>query len=306
MGKFDLNAKKKEREARESCVPDTAEDSPLAQAYQSVWGSDREAIQYMELSKIVPFTDKDGHGQPFKLNREKVEQIKLSAKDIGIITPLIVRRQGNVFQIISGHHRYEAAKELQLLSVPCIVRDIKDNEAETLVVESNIQRMRLLPSEYGAIFRVYLAKRKDMEISVQEIAEKFGVSKKTMYRYANVSRLVSELQELFDADIINLDCSDVFVKFSEENQQSVAEYIKGSGKHITLSVAIAMEKVASDGNVLPDSFGVIFAPKVKPVYRNKVYSSIAERYDISTTYTEKELDDLVTQLLEEHFNKNEE
>lgn len=305
MGKFDLNAKKKEREAKEATIPDVMEDSPLAQAYQAVWGSDKESVHYIELSKIVPFVDNEGKGQPFKLNPEKVEQIKFSARDIGIITPLIVRKRGEMYQIISGHHRYEAAKELELLSVPCLVRDVKDEEATLLVVESNIQRMKLCPSEYGAIFCIYLAKRKDMDMSVQEIAGKFGISKKTMYRYANVSKLIHSLQELFDNDTINLDCSDIFVKFSERKQECVAECIGNAGKHITMSVAIAMQTIAdeiSDDDITTDDFNIVFAPKVKPAFKNKIYTSLAEKYNISD-YTEKDLDNLVTELLEEHFSQ---
>lgn len=277
-------------------------DTPktLVDTYTSTWGSTTEKVEEISLDKLK-FFEMNGISQPFNINQEKINQIKLSAKDIGIITPLIVRKVDSYYQIISGHHRYLVAKELELLSVPCIVRNINDEQVYKYVAESNIQRFKIYPSEYGNIFLRYMEVRKDIDLTAQEIADKFGLSKKTMYRYINVTKLIPELQTLTDKDLISLDAVDILSKLSIENQKVINEYLLKNNKKIMVGTAKKIYLFTTNNNILTvkDIENMISNKSKK--YKNRLYNIIAKDKNINCT--EKELDTLVLNFLNDYFSK---
>ena len=118
MAKIDFTAMKNSRKAAEDQIEDNI-PAELEESYTSVWGSNKENIIYIETTRLIPFVDKYGNMQPFKLNEKKVSQIAASARDIGIVTPLTVRAKGDLYEIIAGHHRLAAA-QIGQLKVPCI------------------------------------------------------------------------------------------------------------------------------------------------------------------------------------------
>ena len=252
-------------------------DTPktLVDTYTSTWGSTTEKVEEISLDKLK-FFEMNGISQPFNINQEKINQIKLSAKDIGIITPLIVRKVDSYYQIISGHHRYLVAKELELLSVPCIVRNINDEQVYKYVAESNIQRFKIYPSEYGNIFLRYMEVRKDIDLTAQEIADKFGLSKKTMYRYINVTKLIPELQTLTDKDLISLDAVDILSKLSIENQKVINEYLLKNNKKIMVGTAKKIYLFTTNNDILTiKDIENMMSSKSKK-YKNRLYNIIAK------------------------------
>lgn len=286
-------------------LPADRDNSPLEEAYKNVWGSSYEKIENIELGLITHYSGSDGGVQPFRMNEEKIMQIMASAADIGIVTPLIVRRtERSKYQIISGHHRYEAARRLELLSVPCVVRRITDDEAFQIVTESNIQRNKMLPSEYGRIFAVYMDKREDIGITYKEIADKFGISSKTLYRYVNVARLIPELQNYVDCEKILLAAADIISGFSVDNQMSVFEYLeRPDSRKITPIIAKQFAEIVKNysGDKVPvHEFSSLFIPKPKPKYKSGIYNNLSERFSFDKT--EQELDELAEKLLAEYFS----
>lgn len=296
MGKINLNAMKQARKEQEI---ETPVPEALEQAYANVWGKDKETVQYIELNHIVPFTDKVGKSQPFRISDDKVAQIKLSAADIGIVTPLIVRKVGADYQIISGHHRYIAAQQLEMLTVPCVVREITDDDAVKYVAECNIQRSKLLPTEYAEIYARYMGMRQDIDMTVQEIADKFGISKKSLYRYIKILDLTDDLKKLIDEDKLHTDTAEIFCGFSADEQDAVYEFVQQTGKKVNRAMAKAMERITQEQEVTSyEAFLPVLEQPKKPV-RNKLYSSFAEKYSVN--YSEKEWDSLVSELLTKHF-----
>lgn len=277
-------------------------DTPtdLVETYTSTWGSTTEKIEEISLNSLK-FFELNGSKQPFNISNDKINQIKLSAKDIGIITPLIVRKVDNYYQIVSGHHRFLVAKELGLLSVPCIVRNISDEVVYKYVTESNIQRFRVYPSEYGRIFLKYMEIRKDIDITAQEIAEKFGLSKKTMYRYISVTKLIPELQNFTDKNLISLDAVDIINKLSNENQNVINRYLIQSNKKIMVSLAKKIDNFIKINNNITTNEIFELQSKSKKKYKNSIYNAFVENYkDID--YTEEELNTLVLNFLNQYFN----
>lgn len=290
---------------RREKLPADRDNSPLEEAYKNVWGSSYEKIENIRLGLITHYSGSDGGLQPFHMNEDKINQIMASAADIGIVTPLIVRRtDGGKYQIISGHHRFEAAERLELLTVPCIIRNISNNEAFQIVTESNIQRDRMLPSEYGRIFTVYMQKRQDIDMTSKEIADKFGISSKTMYRYLNVASLIPELREYADSGKILLAAADIISSFSTENQMSVFEYLeRPDSRKITPIIAKQFAEIVKNysGDKVPvHEFSSLFIPKPKPKYKSGIYNNLSERFSFDKT--EQELDELAEKLLAEYFS----
>lgn len=301
MAGIDFKALKNARKAIEDRVEDNVPEE-LESSYTSVWGGQKENVIQIEVTRIMPFTDENGRSQPYKLNQNRVEQIAASAKDIGIVTPLTVRKKGDTYEMISGHHRLAAAKSIGQLKVPCIVKEYSDEELFKVLAESNIQRDKILPSEYGKIFAKYMELRDDEETTSQEIADKFGVSRKTMYRYLDINKMTSGLQELFDSGIINVGAVEYIKGFSETVQNALYEALTEKGIRLSLVLAKRIREYVSDCDELTaediiEILTVREEPKRK--YANNVYNNICGKYNV--TMSESELDKLAEKLLGEYF-----
>ncbi len=306
MAKIDFTAMKNSRKAAEDQIEDNI-PAELEESYTSVWGSNKENIIYIDTTRLIPFVDKYGNSQPFKLNEKKVSQIDASAKDIGIVTPLTVRAKGDLYEIIAGHHRLAAAQQIGQLKVPCIVRKYTDEEMYTVLAESNIQRDRTLPSEYGRIFARYMEIRESEDLTAEEIAAKFDISKKTMYRYINVNSLISELQDMTDNKIINIGAVDTISQLSEDEQTALAAVL--DEEKVIFSVAMAKQlRTLSDnaeGELTEEDIRTLFEHKKaahKSVQRS-ISDSVVNRYFMPDA-SDKEVEDTIAKALELYFNQS--
>lgn len=298
MGKIDFTAMKNSRKAIEDKVEDNI-PSELEESYSGVWGG-KEKITAIELSRLKPYRDRNG-GQPYKINPKKVEQIAASAADIGIITPLRVRPKGEIYEVICGHHRLEAAKALGQISVPCIIRDYSDSEVFKILSESNIQRDRTLPSEYGKIFARYMELRSDDETTGEEIAAKFDVSRKTMYRYLDVNRLIPELQEMTDTGIINIGAVDYIAKLDVGVQNALYQALDEAKVKLSAALAKRVRSLADSQNGLVDvgDIAAVLTNKEDKKPTGSTYENIRKKYKV--TISDSELNKLAEKLLSEYF-----
>lgn len=304
MAKIDFTAMKNSRKAAEDQIEDNV-PAELEESYTSVWGSNKENIIYIETTRLIPFVDKYGNTQPFKLNEKKVSQIAASAKDIGIVTPLTVRAKGDLYEIIAGHHRLAAAQQIGQLKVPCIVRKYTDEEMYTVLAESNIQRDRTLPSEYGRIFARYMEIRESEDLTAEEIAAKFDISKKTMYRYINVNSLISELQDMTDSKIINIGAVDTISQLSEDEQTALAAVL--DEEKVIFSAAMAKQlKTLSDnaeGELTEEDIRILFERKssVQKPEKRSISSSVVNKY-FKPDISDKEVENTIAKALEMYFS----
>lgn len=304
MAKIDFTAMKNSRKAAEDQIEDNI-PAELEESYTSVWGSNKENIIYIETTRLIPFVDKYGNTQPFKMNEKKVSQIAASAKDIGIVTPLTVRAKGDLYEIIAGHHRLAAAQQIGQLKVPCIVRKYTDEEMYTVLAESNIQRDRTLPSEYGRIFARYMEIRESEDLTAEEIAAKFDISKKTMYRYINVNSLISELQDMTDSKIINIGAVDTISQLSEDEQTALAAVL--DEEKVIFSAAMAKQlKTLSDnaeGELTEENIRLLFERKssIQKPEKRSISSSVVSKYFKPDT-SDKEIEDTIAKALELYFS----
>lgn len=309
MAKIDFTAIKNAQKAIEDKVEDNIPEE-LEKSYTDVWGTNKETVIWVEVTRLVPYSDETGKVQPFKINEKRVEQIAESAKDIGIVTPLAVIRKGDLYEIISGHHRLAAAKLIGQLKVPCIVKNYTDDTIYKALSESNIQRDKTYPSEYAKIFSKYFEIRNDDKSTGEEIAKKFGVSRKTIYRYLDVGKLNEKLQSLVDDEIIKIGAVEYIKGFSEETQNELYKALTDNKLSLSRVAAVKLKSYINElqdeitAEEITEILNAPDKPKSKKAYKNKVYCSVSEKYAINMT--ENELDELTQKLLEEYFSKKEE
>lgn len=198
----------------------------------------------LRCDELVPFSRK-GKPQPYVMNSEKVEIIKASVKDIGFITPIIVRKTNDgKYQILSGHHRVEAARLLEAetgkaypLPAKIIEADeIDDDKAYKFVAESNTPQRAPKPSEICAILNEYSAmkqyKRTDDNDLADNMCEKFGINSRSSYfRYKNLIKLSPHLIQAVDDKLLPLkEHEKIPPRFDKYEMEAIATYIYDYGK----------------------------------------------------------------------------
>lgn len=172
----------------------------------------KEKVDNLKISSLVDFSN-----HPFKvLNNDELKKLVTSIKDNGILEPIIVRPRGNSYEIISGHRRKKASEILGLKTIPCIIRNMSDDEATIYMVDSNMHREQLLPSEKAFAFQMKLnalkhqGGRTDLTLSpvatkldsASQIGSEIGESRDNVYRYIRLTCLIPELLEMVDNSVI--------------------------------------------------------------------------------------------------------
>jgi len=266
------------------------ENPELIKQHENMWGKTGEAIVYINVDFIDFFKKKNGKTQ--KIQKTVVKGLRKSFSEIGQKTPIVVRPVGDKYEVISGHHRLTAARELGWELIKCVVRNYTYEEACKEYLDSNIHR-RLYPTELGEQCSGYYENREDLDLTVNDIAEKFNIGRATVYRYIDVVNCIAPIQQLFDDGIINIDCATIIVNVGEEKQKEIVSLFE-TGK-IKKMTASTLKKFLN---------GEIDKPIEKPCYKNKVYQNVfnqmPEKFeDVSET----ELDAIVEELLTEYFSK---
>lgn len=161
----------------------------------------------------------DFPGHPFKVvNNEEMQNMKNSIIDNGVLVPALVRQKDDGrYEMVSGHRRKFASQLAEKETIPCIVRNLSDDEATIIMVDSNMQREEILPSERAFAYKMKIeamshqGKRTDLETSSQvgkklnayeELADETGESRNQIHRYVRLTRLIPRLLELVDNEIL--------------------------------------------------------------------------------------------------------
>lgn len=211
-----------------------------------------EAAMDIEIYKITSFAD-----HPFKVvDDEKMQELVESIRVNGVLSPVLIRPKGmDTYEMISGHRRLHAAQLAGLESIPAIIRELSDDEATIAMVDANIQREELLPSEKAFAFKMKLEAMKhqgeradltcaqighkfDGQRSRDVIAEEAGVSKNQVSRYIRLTELIPEMLDLVDKKRLQFTVAVDISYIDQEIQRWLYEYIKENGvikaKQITL------------------------------------------------------------------------
>ena len=216
-----------------------------------------EKVQKISIAELVPFKH-----HPFKvIDDEAMLRTTESIAQYGVLTPLIARPlKDGTYEIISGHRRVHAAQAAGLTEVPVIVRDMDDDAATVLMVDSNLQREHILPSERAFAFKMKLealhhrGKRVDLtsvqvapKLSTELIGESAGMSKDNVKRYIRLTYLVPELLELVDQKKISFNPAVELSYLKPAEQETFLSVMEWSQNAPSLSQAQRLKKLSQEG-----------------------------------------------------------
>ena len=223
----------------------------------------KEKVRVIPLEYIDEFP-----GHPFKvLDDESMQKLMNSIEEIGVQSPIVARiKEDQRYEIISGHRRVHACRRLGLKLIPAIVRDLSRDEAIIAMVDANLQREHILPSEKAAAYKMKMdamkrkAGRPSNNLSpvatnkmpvdtAAEIGSVTGESRDQIFRYVRLTELVPELLELVDRESIAFRPAVELSYLSEDEQRNLVETIDSEEATPSLSQAIRMKKLSQEGKL---------------------------------------------------------
>lgn len=274
-----------------------------------------EVASEIEIEKIRGFQN-----HPFKvLDDEKMTELVESVKEKGILTPVLVRPAGDEYEMISGHRRMHAAVLAGLTMIPAIVREMTDDDATIAMVDANIQREELLPSEKGFAFKMKMeamkrqGKRTDLtsaqndpKLSSEIIGSEMGISSAQVKRYIRLTELIPELLDLVDAKRIQFTVAVDISYISEEIQRWVYEYIRENGPIKPKQIEILRKYIQLEPMTQRKVIQILNESQVgaKPAVKVTLSEKKLRSY-FPPFYNNEDMEKVITELLEEWKQKQE-
>ena len=276
-----------------------------------------DRVQKIPLTELVPFKD-----HPFKVvEDESMLRTTESISMFGVLTPLIARpMEDGKFEIISGHRRAHAAEAVGLTEVPVIVRDMDDDVAKILVVDSNLQRENILPSERAFAYKMkadamrHQGERTDLQqegTSVQVapklttalIGEKDGVSKDTVKRFIRLTNLIPEILEMVDQKRIAFNPAVELSYLTPDEQKNLLEAIDFTQATPSVSQAMRLKKLSQEGGCKLEDMCEILAEVKKGDLERVAFKSEQLRKYFPKSYTPRQMSDVILKLLDQWQKK---
>ena len=267
--------------------------------------NDKETIEYLNLTELVPFQN-----HPFKLrDGEEKEQLLKSIQIQGAIEPLIVRPLSeSEYEVISGHRRMEICRELGIEKVPVIVRNLTDEQAVSMMVDANLHRENILPSERAFAYKMKweAAKRSEKTLSQPAtrmrnddiIARNFGISKDTLYRYIRLTYLIPELLEKVDEGKIALTPAVELSYLTTEEQRALLNEIEYADATPSLSQAQRLKEFSRQGRLNSDViYAVMSEEKANQKEQIRFPKEEIQKY-FPKNYTGKDMQNTILKLLD--------
>lgn len=266
---------------------------------------EKEAIEYLDLKSLVPFQN-----HPFKLrDGEEKEQLLKSIKAQGTIEPLIVRPLSeSEYEVISGHRRMEICKELGMEKIPVIVRNLTNEQAVSMMVDANLHRNNILPSERAFAYKMKweAAKKSEKTLSQpatkyrsdERIANEFGIGKDTLHRYIHLTYLIPELLEMIDEGRISLTPAVELSYLTHEEQHLLLNEIEYADATPSLSQAQRLRDFSRQGRLTADViFAVMSEEKANQKEQIRFSKEEIQKY-FPKSYTGKDMQNTILKLLE--------
>ena len=275
--------------------------------------SQLERVQNISISKLVPFKD-----HPFKVvDDEAMLRTTESIAQYGVLTPLIARPlEDGGYEIISGHRRAHAAEMAGLTEVPVLVRDMDDDAATVLMVDSNLQRESILPSERAFAFKMKLealshqGQRSDLtsvqvapKLSTEVIGESAGMSKDNVKRFIRLTNLISELLDMVDQKQISFNPAVELSYLAPEEQEIFMQAMDEVQAAPSLSQAQRLKKLAQEGDFTMDSAREIMNEVKKGDLERVTFRNEQLRKYFPRSYTAQQMQDTIIKLLDQWQKK---
>ncbi len=277
--------------------------------------ANQERVQEIPLSELHPF-----EGHPFRVvDDEDMMKTVESIRDYGVLTPAIVRPDPyGGYEIISGHRRHHASELAGKETMPVIVRDMDDDAAIILMVDSNLQRETILPSERAFAYKMKLdaikhqGQRQDLtstqvvqKLSVDEVGDSSGVSRETVRRFIRLTELIPELLDMVDTGQIKFNPAVELSYLAREEQQDFLQAMDYAQAAPSLSQAQRIKKMSQEGTCTLDAMcDVMNEVKKDPLDRVTFKTDSLRKY-FPKSYTNKQMEDTIIRLLEQWQKKRE-
>ena len=275
----------------------------------------REQVQQIPIGELFPFKN-----HPFKvLDDESMQRTVESVEQYGVLSPLIARpRPEGGYEIISGHRRQHAAQLAGLDALPVIVRQMDDDAAVLLMVDSNLQRENILPSERAFAYKMKLeaiknqGARSDLtsgqivqksKLSIERVAEDAGEGYKTVQRFIRLTNLVPELLDRVDEKKIAFNPAVELSYLDESQQRDFLEAMNDTQNAPSLSQAQRLKKLAQEGHFSYDVAFAVMGEEKKDELDKVVIKNDTLRKYFPRSFTPKQMEDTIIKLLEQWQRK---
>ena len=270
----------------------------------------REQVQQIPIGELFPFKN-----HPFKvLDDESMQRTVESVEQYGVLAPLIARPRpdGDGYEIISGHRRQYAAKLAGLDTLPVIVRQMSDDAAVILMVDSNLQREHILPSERAIAYKMKLEAIKNQgarsDLTSPQVAAKFrsddavakdqGISGDTVRRYIRLTNLIPEMLDLVDQKKISFNPAVELSYLDESQQRDFLEAMDGTQNAPSVSQAQQLKKMAQCGEFTYEKAFDILGQEKKSEQDTVIIKNDILRKYFPRSYTPRQMEEKIIQLLD--------
>ena len=274
-------------------------------------------MTYLEIDKLKPFEN-----HPYKVkDDDEMNNLQESIKENGILSPLIVRPlENDEYEVISGHRRLHASKKAGLTQVPALIYEMDRDAASVLVVDSNLHRENILPSEKAFAYKMkaealqHQGKRTDLTLgqlvpksdnnrTTAEIGEQTGESYKTVQRYIRLTYLQPKLLEYVDEGRISFTPAVELSYLNDIEQNDLIEAIELNVCTRSLSQAVRMKKLSQQGLLNDDKINEIMSEeKANQKERIKIPTERVRKY-FPKDYTNSQIEEAIVKLCEAHYKK---
>lgn len=275
----------------------------------------QERVQEIPLSELHPF-----EGHPFRVvDDEDMMKTVESVREYGVLTPAIVRPDPyGGYEIISGHRRHHASELAGKETMPVIVREMDDDAAIILMVDSNLQRETILPSERAYAYKMKLdaikhqGARSDLtsgqvvqKLSAERVAEGTGESYKQIHRYIRLTELIPELLDMVDNGQIKFNPAVELSYLAKQEQQDFLSAMDFAQAAPSLSQAQRIKKMSQDGECTLDAMCEVMNEVKKDTLDKVSFKTDSLRKYFPKSYTPKQMEDTIIRLLEQYQKKRE-
>lgn len=274
----------------------------------------REQVRQIPIGELFPFKN-----HPFKvLDDDSMSDTVESVKQYGVLSPLIARpRPKGGYEIISGHRRQHAAQLAGLDTLPVIVRQMDDDAAVLLMVDSNLQRENILPSERAFAYKMKLEAIKNQgvrsDLTSPQVASKFrsddevakgqGISGDTVRRFIRLTNLIPELLDMVDNKTVSFNPAVELSYLSPEQRQEVIRAMDDTQNFPSVSQAKRIKKLAQDGTFTTETVVAIMGEEKKSELDTVTIKNDTLRKYFPRSYTPKQMEDTIIKLLEQWQKK---
>ncbi len=267
----------------------------------------REQVQEISVRDLHSFKD-----HPFQVkDDESLQALCDSIREYGILSPLLARPTDGGFEIVSGHRRKAAALRLGLDRLPVLVRDMSDDEAVILMVDSNIQRENLMPSEKAFAYKMKMDALKHQgratsaqvapKLTTELIGNEAGISKDMVKRYIRLTNLAKPILDMVDAQRIAFSPAVELSYLSRQEQAELWDLMQSEDCTPSLSQAIRLKKLSQQVKLTPEvMFSILTEEKPNQKEQVRIKTESLRKY-FPKSYSAEQMEQAILKLLENQY-----